>query len=341
MRSRQAASTSAAAPPGPGGRGHEVEQGDGAVVGVADHEGAGHVAPVSLDQSAHVDHDEVTRLEDPVGGPGVRKRRIGTRGDDRLVTRSGAAPPADAVIERQGDLPLGGTGDDQRLGVGERLVGERRRRLHPSEFGIVLHRPELDDQPLGRGQFGTGQRRSPSALGRPGRMVGLEPDHPMAGQCSCAERDQIGADLDRGTGTRLCDLRRALGGIAGVGDEGERVGCDDERPVRPGEAGEPPHVGEVRYHEGLDAVGQRGPDAVGSTGYGDRRQGIEQRTASGAHRTASNDEASTSPGTPTTVSTPSGPSSTNVMPSIAFLSRENSAISSSSVRADGTVTGSS
>ena len=121
--------------------------------------------------------------------------------------------------------------------------------------------------------------------------------------------------------------------VTAVGGQHHGLRRDNGEAVGAGEAREPTHTRQVDHDEAVELALEHGvAKPVSPALHGQPRKG---------HRTAVNEAASTSGSTPTTVSTPLGPSSTKVTPSIAFLSREKRSINSVSVSCSGTVVGSS
>ncbi len=172
----------------------------------------------------------------------------------------------------------------------------------------------------------------------PHQMVGLEPDSGTARDpFGDHRRDARWRDLDCRLDTRCCEFPVGLLVVAPIGEERELAGVDEDRTVRAGEASQPTDVDRLGNHEeGQTLVGHGRPHDGRTTpdvGSNQWRSGEGGRCRSIGHRagsiTRSSATRSTSVSSMTTGSMPLGPSSTNVTPSSAFLSRANRPMSSS------------
>ena len=292
-----------------------------------------HIAAIPVDERTDVDDQEITDLERPVARTSMRQRCVGARRDDRLVRRTGRTCGPHGVVERKPELPLGRTGRPEHFGVGERSVGERRCRLDTGQLRRILDTAQLPKKPGDSHELAVGECRSPLALLIPADDVAFERNPGCTPEHIGTTGDEVRGDDDGGIAACGLELRGRLCRVTAVGGQHHVLRGDDRKAVGAGEAREPTHARQVDHDEAVELAFAHGvAKPVSPALHGQLRKG---------HRTATNEAASTSGSTPTTVSTPSGPSSTKVTPSIAFLSREKRSINSVSVSCSGTVVGSS
>ena len=165
-------------------------------------------------------------------------------------------------------------------------------------------------------ELAVGERRSPLALLIPADDVAFERNPGCTREHIGTTGNEVRGDDDGGIAACGLELRRRLCRVTAVGGQHHGLRRDNGEAVGAGEAREPTHTRQVDHDEAVELALEHGvAKPVSPALHGQPRKG---------HRTAVNEAASTSGSTPTTVSTPLGPSSTKVTPSIAFLSREKS-----------------
>ena len=292
-----------------------------------------HIAAVPVDDCADINDQKIADLERPIARTSMRQRGVGARRNNRLIRRTGPTRGPHGVVERKPELPLGRAGRPQHFGVGERGVGECRCRLDTGQLRWILDTAQLPKKSGDGHEFAVGECRSPLVLLIPADDIAFERNPGCARERICATGNQILADDDGGIASCSRKLGGRLRGVAAVSGQHHGFGGDDEEAIGTGETREPTHTREIGHDKAVELALEHGVEQPVSPALH-----VQYREV---HRTAANEAASTSGSTPTTGSTPLGPSSTKVTPSIAFLSREKRSINSVSVSCSGTVVGSS
>ena len=228
--------------------------------GDPDDHGAGHVRVVAVDERAEVHGQQVAVGQGRVGGPVVRDRGVGARGDDGVERRALGARLAHPLLEVAGHLPLGAPGLQAAGGdhPGERGVRRRRRpgavrRPRPRPSPRAASRPGPGPDAARRASAPRVSSAWPStvtwALSKP-----TAPCSPSAPRSTARAQARVDEDAQVGR------LVRGLLGVAAVGGEhgpvlapvGVVAGVHQHRGVRAREAGQVADVDQIGDEQGVE-----------------------------------------------------------------------------------------
>ena len=228
--------------------------------GLADHDRAGHVRVVAVDQRAEVDarRGRPRRCGGRRPGGGAWRR---SGPDATIVSNDGPSAPRRRICHSSSRATSASVGPSpSRWRTAARAASAMRAGgLDAGDLAGVLHPPQVLDQALGGHQLGLGEPvgavaallrpgDAPRPRGRAGPPAG---DLRRAGAAllvgRCARSAIVGVDPGRR------ELARRLVAVAAVGHEHQVVGPDQQQGGRPGEPGEVADVGEVGDEQGVAA----------------------------------------------------------------------------------------
>ena len=146
-------------------------------------------------------------------------------------------------------------------------VGDLRRPAHKRQLPVVLHRPQLLDEPAGGDQLGAGRQKLRQPLVHPdGHVRIVEADSRAVvaafGDDLCDLLEQV---LLSPYQFEVLNLGLRPPDIAEVGDEDACVTADHADAARAREAGQVPHIHQVRDKEQIElSLGDKGSGVVGA-----------------------------------------------------------------------------
>jgi hypothetical protein len=157
-------------------------------------------------------------LERAGAGVVMGQRRVRPRGDDGVEGGLVRTTVAHRRLEGDGDLGFGGAPDQHGERLGQRLVGDRCRRLDASDLDGILHRAERLDHAAGRHHRGRGEPVLFDRAGeRPHQVIGLDAEAGTAGHRGVRAEDAGGCGRDDHLGIDACGGELVMGLLAGSG----------------------------------------------------------------------------------------------------------------------------
>ncbi len=183
---------------------------------------------------------------------------VGSTGNDGVVAAVVGAVEPHPVFEFVADVGLGDRavdrGEQDRLHLGERRIGECRGGGDPLDLGVVLDLTlETDERHHRLERDVRGESRPLGVVQR----CGIECDGPD-------RRQRLDQAVVQFRSARLGDhggaARRGFGAstlaVAPVGAEDQVVGGEHRPAVRPGEPGEPSHIDEVGEQQRITSIAE-------------------------------------------------------------------------------------
>ena len=133
-------------------------------------------------------------------------------------------------------------------------IGDIGRALDPRDLALLLDGAKRLHGPGDRHELSTAsQRRADTLAGRPGDVLGLQPQAGKARRRLLDELQQGGGqpDLDPHRHRGRLDLFCRLAAVTPVGDQQRLVGQHEQHPCRAREAGQVLDVGQFRYEQAI------------------------------------------------------------------------------------------
>ena len=215
---------------------------------LADTEGSGHVAAVTVDAGTKVDHHKIAFHKGSIAWASMWQRRVRTARHDRVETQ-GICP---VVEHRSVEVELKGPLGDTRLKStnhrSESFVGNGRCLLKPGPLARVFELSKLCDNSAGRHElrvwhvFVCQPFRELSMVSNTQAVIEAEPGGPEPGGQLMADVSDAEVHIDEIAEPGSRELSFRLFAVATIGKQRDVVVGDQQAAVRAGESGEPADI---------------------------------------------------------------------------------------------------